>query len=70
MPSPLFNQLQQNQAGDSLVNRFLQFRKTFNGDPKQMVQQMLNTGRISQTQLNQYAQMANQLYQQMQGMMK
>lgn len=69
MPSPLFNQLQQRQAGDSLVNRFLQFRKTFSGNPQQMIQQMLNSGRITQSQLNQYAQQANQLYEQMKGMM-
>ncbi len=69
MPSPLFNQLQQNPAGDNIMRQFMEFRKTFSGNPQQMIQQMLNSGRISQSQLNQYAQQANQLYNQLKGMM-
>lgn len=69
MPSPLFNQLQQNPAGGNLLTQFMNFRKSFSGNPQQMIQQMLNTGRISQSQLNQYAQQANQLYDQLKGMM-
>ena len=69
MPSPLFNQLQQNPAGDNIMRQFMEFKKTFSGNPQQMIQQMLNSGRISQSQLNQYAQQANQLYNQLKGMM-
>lgn len=68
MPSPLFNQLNPSpMGGNNLISQFLQFKKTFNGDPKQMVQSMLNSGKISQTQLNQYAQQANQIYNQIKG---
>lgn len=57
--NPLFQQMQ----GNSLIERFKQFQQTFKGNPQQQVQQLLNTGRISQSQYNQAVQMANQLSQ-------
>ena len=44
-----------------MVNRFMQFRNSFRGDPQQMVQQMMQSGRVSQAQYQQAVQMANQL---------
>lgn len=68
MSSPLFQQLQPAQGvNNGMLQQFIQFRKNFTGDPKQMVQQMINSGRISQAQVNQLAQQANQLYQQLNG---
>ena len=62
MPSPLFNAFgNQNNNMSDLVNRFNQFKKTFNGNPQQMVQQLLNSGRMTQEQFNQYKQMAEQM---------
>lgn len=55
--NPLFQQMQ----GNSLIERFKQFQQTFKGNPQQQVQQLLNTGRISQSQYNQAVQMAQQL---------
>lgn len=66
MPSPLFNQLNP-MPQNNIIQQFMEFRKNFTGDPKQMVQNMLNTGKISQTQLNQYANQANQIYNQIKG---
>jgi hypothetical protein len=66
MPSPLFNQLNP-MPQNNIIQQFMEFRKNFIGDPKQMVQNMLNTGKISQTQLNQYANQANQIYNQLKG---
>jgi hypothetical protein len=45
-----------------MINRILQFKKSFAGNPQQMVQQMLKSGRISQAQINQYVQQANDIY--------
>ena len=60
----LFNDFQQpnstNQMGD-FVNQFNKFRSTFMGNPEQQVKQLINSGKMSQEQFNQYAQMANQL---------
>lgn len=60
MQSPLFNALGGNQM-NGLAQRFQQFQRTFQGDPKQQVQQLLNSGKISQTQYNQAVQQAQQL---------
>lgn len=64
MPSPLYNAFGGNQQlGNmgNLMQRFSQFKKTFSGNPKQQVQQLLNTGRMSQAQFNQLKQMADQM---------
>jgi hypothetical protein len=46
-----------------MVQSFNQFRQTFKGDPKQKVMEMLQSGQISQAQLNQAQNMANQFSQ-------
>ena len=51
---------QSNQLGE-LIGQFRQFRSTFNGNPEAQVRQLMQSGRMSQEQFNQYAQMANQL---------
>lgn len=60
MSNPLFDQFG-NKGGNDFISQFTQFKKTFNGNPQQMIQQMLNSGRITQDQLNQAMQRANQL---------
>ena len=64
--NPLYNQLNPNPAPD-ILSRFDEFRKTFKGNPREIVQNMLNSGRISQSQVNQYAQQANDLYRRIYG---
>ena len=49
------------------MQQFEQFRQNFQGDPKQQVQNMLNSGQITQEQLNQIMPMAEQLYSMMNG---
>ena len=44
----------------NMINQFNQFKSSFTGDPRQQVQQLLNDGKMSQNQLNQLMQMANQ----------
>ena len=44
----------------TMVRQFNQFRNSFRGDPKQAVMQMLSSGQINNTQLNQVMQMARQ----------
>lgn len=45
----------------TMLGRFQQFKQAFTGNPQQQVQQLLNSGKISQSQLNQAMQMAQQL---------
>lgn len=64
MANPLYNILgggsvpTNNMA--NMLQRFNQFRSTFSGDPKQAVQNLLNSGQMSQQQFNQLQQMATQ----------
>lgn len=54
LPGP-FGNMQQ------MISRLNQFRQSFQGDPKQQVQQLLNSGKMSQDQYNQLSQMATQI---------
>ena len=47
----------------NLLNQFNQFRQTFSGNPQQQVQQLIQSGRMSQEQFNQLANQATQLRQ-------
>lgn len=60
MPSPM-NGMQQ------MMQRFQQFQRMFTGDPRQQVQNLLNSGRVSQSQYNQAVQMAQQMQRMMSG---
>ena len=49
-----------------IVQKYLQFRSTFNGTPRDaeaQVQKLLNSGMVSQEKYNQAVQMAQQLQQ-------
>ena len=43
-----------------IMQQFQQFRKSFQGDPRQQVQQLLDSGKVSQDRYNQAYQMAQQ----------
>lgn len=43
-----------------VLQQFQQFRNQFQGDPKKVIDQMLQSGRISESQLQTAMQMANQ----------
>ena len=64
MSNPLFNVLgggmPQGNGPMQMIQQFKQFRQNFKGDPKAEVEKMLQSGRISQQQLNQVQQMAGQ----------
>ena len=59
MANPLYQSMN-NQPSNNLFQQFNQFKQNFKGDARQQVQQMLNSGRISQQQYNQAVQMAHQ----------
>lgn len=61
--NPLFRQFNQvqNNSGNDIITRFNQFRKSFSGNPQEQIQQMLNSGRITQEQYNRAVQQAQQL---------
>lgn len=63
--NPLYEQMSGQQNG--IVQRFMQFKQNFKGDPRQQIQEMLNSGRITQEQYNAAVQKA-QMLQKMLGM--
>lgn len=61
--NPLYDQMQQQGQQSNLLQRFQQFKQSFHGDPRQQVQQLLNSGKVSQEQYNKAVQMAQQFQQ-------
>lgn len=55
--NPLYQQTNVNKFWDTLQR----FKKSFNGDPNQTIQQLLNSGKVSQAQYNNAVQQAQQL---------
>lgn len=45
----------------NIINQFMNFKSMYRGDARSQIQQMLNTGQISQEQYNRAVQMAKQL---------
>ena len=72
MSNPLFNALgggmPQGNGPMQMMQQFMQFKQNFKGDPKAEVEKMLQSGKISQQQLNQVQQMAGQFQHTLKGM--
>lgn len=47
----------------NVIQKFMQFAQTYQGNPQQQIQNMLNSGQITQTQYDNAVQMARQLQQ-------
>jgi hypothetical protein len=56
-----------NSGFANMMTQFNQFKQNFQGDPKQQVQQLLDSGQMSQEQFNKLSQMATQMQNMMQG---
>lgn len=50
----------------NMMRQFQQFKQSFQGDPKAEVEKLVQSGKISQQQLNQLQQMAGQFQRLMQ----
>ena len=70
--NPLFNALgggmPQGNGPMQIIQQFMQFKQNFKGDPKAEVEKMLQSGKISQQQLNQVQQMGGQFQHMLKGM--
>ena len=68
MGNPFYNRLggnmQQQQGGGmgNLFQQFQNFKRQFQGDPRQQVQNLLDSGQMTQEQFNQLSNMAK-MYQ-------
>lgn len=59
----VLNQFMQRIIGNmqNFTSQFNQFKNTFRGNPQQQVQNLLNSGQMSQQQFNELQQMAKQI---------
>lgn len=55
----------QNNPYAQLMQQAQEFKKQFNGNPRQEVEMLLRTGKMTQQQFNQYSQIAQQVAQMM-----
>lgn len=66
MANPLYNSMtNQNNPLMQIMQEAQNLKNTFKGNPREEVQKLLNSGQMSQSQFNQYSQMAQQIMQAM-----
>ena len=65
MSNSIYNSMRPQNPFQQIINEAKEFRKTFNGNPKDEVQRLLNSGQMSQAQFNHYSQIAQQISQMM-----
>lgn len=62
MSNPVFNAMGGRKGGSNMMQAFSQFMNANKGkNPNEMIQQMLQSGKLNQDQLNQAQQMAQQI---------
>ena len=66
MSNPIF-QMMGGGLPNGIMQRFQQFQQMFRGDPRQQVQNLLNSGKVTQAQYNNAVQMAQHLQKMMGG---
>lgn len=72
MPNPLYNEMMEltrpetNNGFSQMMNQLNSFAQTLRGNPKQIVEQMIQSGQMTQAQYNQIAQEANKMIGMMQ----
>ncbi len=61
MANPIFNQMNGTNGTNNIMQRVQQLKQQMGGDPNQHIQNLLNSGKVSQAQYDRAVQMANQL---------
>lgn len=59
--TPLYNMMNQNNPYNNFMKQFNEFKKTINGNPQEQIQQLMNSGKITQSQYNAAVQKANMI---------
>lgn len=69
MNNPLYRQIQQQSQNpmNVFMQRFQQFRQNFSGNPQEQIQNLMNSGKVSQEQYNSAYQMAQQMMRMISG---
>lgn len=62
MNNPILNVMNQSQSNNDMIEQFNQFKKSIQGqDPKALVMNLLNSGKMSREQFEQLSRQANSL---------
>lgn len=64
MSNPIYSRLKGNQPQggiDQMLQKFSEFKMGFTGDPKEKVQELLNSGQMSQERFNELSEIASRL---------
>lgn len=60
MANPILSQLpNNNNKGSNIVSKFIEFKNNFSGDPQQKINDMLNSGQVSQKDVDEATRLAN-----------
>ena len=59
MSNPIYGLL--NGQQNNMLTQFQKFKQSFKGDPNQTINQMLQSGKVTQEQVNRATQIANQM---------
>lgn len=65
--NPILNQPQQGINAGALQQQLNMLRQNFKGDPNQYIQQMLNSGKVTQSQYNAAVQQAQNIMRMLHG---
>lgn len=57
------NNLYQQLNGNNMLAQFIEFKRTFSGNPKEEVQKLLDSGKLSQEEFNRLSEQATRLQQ-------
>lgn len=57
--NPIYQQMNNQNPYEILIRQLNEFSKTIKGNPQEQVQQLLNSGKVTQVQYNQAVQKAN-----------
>lgn len=63
MSNPIFQQMNPMNNIQQVLQHFKQFQQSFHGDARQQVQQLLNSGKVTQAQYDNAVKLAQQLQQ-------
>jgi transcription initiation factor IIF auxiliary subunit len=61
MANPLFNQMNAGNVANPLFERIARLKQQMGGDPNQHIQNLLNSGKVTQDQYNRAVQQAQKL---------
>lgn len=59
--NPLFEQMMNNNPYGNFMKQLNEFSRTITGNPQEQIQQLLNSGKITQAQYNAAVQKANMI---------